>query len=49
MKKNEDKTDPKVISSGQEREISRANCEGFINVMFQVVFRDVDKFGLIIK
>ncbi len=47
--KNEDKTDPKVISSGQEREISRANCEGFINVMFQVVFRDVDKFGLIIK
>ena len=47
--KNDDKTDPKVISSGQEREISRANCEGFINVVFQVVFRDVDKFGLIIK
>ena len=47
--KNDDKTDPKVISSGQEREISRANCEGFVNVVFQVVFRDVDKFGLIIK
>ena len=47
--KNDDKTDPKVISSGQEREISRANCEGYINVVFQVVFRDVDKFGLIIK
>ena len=47
--KNDDKTDPKVIASGQEREISRANCEGFINVVFQVVFRDVDKFGLIIK
>jgi B9 domain-containing protein 1 len=47
--KNDDKTDPKVISSGQEREISRANCEGFINVVFQVVFRDVDKFGLVIK
>ena len=47
--KNDDKTDPKVISSGQERETSRANCEGFINVVFQVVFRDVDKFGLIIK
>ena len=47
--KNDDKTDPKVISSGQEREISRANCEGFINVVFQVIFRDVDKFGLIIK
>ena len=47
--KNDDKTDPKVISSGQEREISRANCERFVNVVFQVVFRDVDKFGLIIK
>ena len=47
--KNDDKTEPKVISSGQEREISRANCEGYINVIFQVVFRDVDKFGLIIK
>lgn len=42
-------TNPKVISSGQEREISRASCEGFVNVVFQVVFRDVEKFGLIIK
>ena len=47
--KNNDVSDPKVIASGKEREISRANCEGFINVTFQVLFRDVDKFGLIIK
>ena len=47
--KNNDVSEPKVIASGKEREISRANCEGFINVTFQVVFRDVDKFGLIIK
>lgn len=47
--KNNEVTNPKVISSGQEREISRASCEGFVNIIFQVVFRDVEKFGLIIK
>ena len=47
--KSNEVTNPKVISSGQEREISRASCEGFVNVVFQVVFRDVEKFGLIIK
>ena len=47
--KNNEVTNPKVISSGQEREISRASCEGFVNIVFQVVFRDVEKFGLIIK
>ena len=47
--KNNEVTNPKVISSGQEREISRAACEGFVNIVFQVVFRDVEKFGLIIK
>jgi B9 domain-containing protein 1 len=47
--KNNEVTNPKVISSGQEREISRTSCEGFVNVIFQVVFRDVEKFGLIIK
>ena len=47
--KNNEVTNPKVISSGQEREISRATCEGFINIVFQVVFRDMEKFGLIIK
>ena len=47
--KNNEVTNPKVISSGQERKISRATCEGFINIVFQVVFRDMEKFGLIIK
>ena len=48
--KNNEVTNPKVIGSWQEREIARATlCEGFINVIFQVIFRDVDKFGLIIK
>ena len=47
--KNKETSNPKVISSGQEREISRSTCEGFVNVVFQVVFRDIEKFGLIIK
>ena len=47
--KNNEVTKSKVIGSGQEREISPAKCEGFINVIFQVIIRDVDKFGLIIK
>ena len=47
--KNNEVTNPKFIGSGQEREISLAKCEGFINVIFQVIIRDVDKFGLIIK
>jgi len=46
--KNNEVTNPKVISSGLEREISRASCEGFVNVVFQVVFRDIEKFGLIL-
>lgn len=40
---------PKVISSGQGRDISRAVCEGWINVIFQIGFRDMDKFGLVVK
>ena len=47
--KNNEVTNPKVISSGQEREISRASCEGFLNIVIQVVYRDVKKFCLIIK
>ena len=47
--KNNEVTNPKVIGAGQEREISPAKCEGFINVIFQVIIRDVDKFGLIIQ
>ena len=46
---NEISNTPKVISSGQGREISRATCEGWINVVFQVAFRDIEKFGLISK
>lgn len=39
----------KIISSGQEREISSASYEGFVNFVFQVVLIDVEKFELIIK
>ena len=38
---------PKVISSGEGREISRVICEGWIKIIFQVGFRDMDKFGFI--
>ena len=47
--KNNEASNQKFIGSAQEREISRIKCEGFINVIFQVIIRDVDKFGLIIK
>jgi B9 domain-containing protein 1 len=40
---------PKVISTGEGREISRAKCEGWIKVIFQVSFRDFSKFGFISK
>ena len=46
-KTNEVANTPKVISSGEGREISRAICEGWIKVVFQVSFRDMDKFGYI--
>lgn len=48
-KTNEVTNTPKVISSGQGRDISRATCEGWINVTFQIGFRDMDKFGLVVK
>ena len=48
-KNSEVSNTPKVISSGQGREISRATCEGWILVVFQVAFRDIEKFGLISK
>lgn len=47
--KNKVNNTPKVISSGQGRDISRAVCEGWIKVIFQVGFRDMDKFGLVVK
>lgn len=36
---------PKVISSGEGREITRTKSEGSIKVIFQVSHRDMDKFG----
>ena len=52
-KKNERSSEiiknPKVISTGQGREISRAKCEGWIKLIFQISFRDFSKFGFISK
>ena len=52
-KKNERSSEiiknPKVISTGQGREISRAKCEGWIKLIFQINFRDFNKFGFISK
>ena len=52
-KKNERSSEiiknPKVISTGQGREISRAKCEGWIKLIFQISFRDFNKFGFISK
>ena len=45
-KKNEVTNASQVISSGQGREISRVRCDGWVKVIFQVSFRDMDKFGL---
>ena len=45
-KRNEVTTAPKVISSGEGREISRVRCDGWIKVIFQISFRDMEKFGL---
>ena len=45
-KKNDVTTASKVISSGQGREISRVRCDGWVKVVFQIGFRDMDKFGL---
>lgn len=36
---------PKVIASGDGREITRTQSEGKIKVVFQVTLRDMDKFG----
>ena len=45
-KKNDVTSASKVISTGEGREISRVRCDGWIKVIFQVGFRDMDKFGL---
>ncbi len=36
---------PRVIASGDGREITRTKTEGTIKVVFQVTLRDMDKFG----
>jgi len=36
---------PKVISSGEGREITRTRSEGFVKIIFQITTRDMEKFG----
>lgn len=36
---------PKVISSGEGREITRTRSEGFVKIVFQITTRDMEKFG----
>lgn len=48
-KKAELKNAPKVIASGDGREITRTKSEGTIKIVFQVTLRDMDKFGYSIQ
>ena len=36
---------PKVVASGDGREITRTKTEGSVKVVFQVTLRDLEKFG----
>jgi len=36
---------PKVVASGDGREITRTKAEGSIKIVFQVTLRDMEKFG----
>lgn len=36
---------PKVVSSGDGREITRTKSEGTVKIVFQVTTRDMEKFG----
>lgn len=47
--KAELKNAPKVIASGDGREITRTKSEGTIKVIFQITLRDMDKFGYSIQ
>lgn len=47
--KAELKNAPKVIASGDGREITRTKSEGTIKIVFQVTLRDMDKFGYSIQ
>lgn len=40
---------PKVIGSGEGRNISTVSTVGWVKITFQVNFRDMDKFGLVCK
>jgi B9 domain-containing protein 1 len=39
---------PKVVASGDGREITRTKSEGTIKVVFQVTLRDMEKFGYVV-
>jgi hypothetical protein len=39
---------PKVVASGDGREITRTKSEGTMKIVFQVTLRDMDKFGYIV-
>ncbi len=36
---------PKVVASGEGREITRTKTEGSVKVVFQITLRDMEKFG----
>lgn len=36
---------PKVVASGEGREITRTKSEGTLKIVFQVTLRDMEKFG----
>ncbi len=36
---------PKVVASGDGREITRTKTEGSVKVVFQITLRDLEKFG----
>lgn len=44
-KKAEYTNAPKILASGDGREITRTKSEGIIKIVFQVSLRDMDKFG----
>ena len=39
---------PKVVASGDGREITRTKSEGSVKVIFQVGLRDMEKFGYVV-
>jgi hypothetical protein len=37
--------DPRIVSMSQGREVTRVTTQGFVNVSFNVVLKDMKKFG----